>query len=104
MSKDKNNENEYELPTTSMDEVGTDNPISASGIKEIIETTASVNPTSFWMVFMIVISVGLAAVLFFGGGYLIDENKTLKSEKKEIQTKLDDCPDKALERFKQQQR
>ena len=106
MPKDNNNEdfNEYEIPTTSMDEVGKENPISATGIKEIIETTASINPTSFWMVFMIVLSVGLAGVLFFGGGYLIDENKTLKGEKKEIQIKLDDCPDKALERFKQQQR
>lgn len=106
MSKKINNEdsNEYEIPTTNMEDVGTESPINASGIKDIIETTASVNPTSFWMVFMIVLSIGLAGVLFFGGGYLIDENKTLKQDKKEIQNKLDDCPDKALERFKQQQR
>jgi hypothetical protein len=96
-----NNEN-YDMSTTDMNSVG-QNPINSSSVSEIIEATGNVNPTRFWMVFMVGLSICLGSVIFFGGNYLTDEIKSLKEDKKELQIQLYQCPDKTLERFKQQQ-
>lgn len=95
------NEN-YNMQTTDMNDVGS-NPVGSGNIVDVIEATGNINPTRFWMVFMVALTIALGMVIFFGGGYLTDEIKNLKQDNKQLQVKLDECPDKTLETFKKQQ-
>lgn len=99
----QNNNENYEMPTTDMSDVGKDNPVNGSNISTIIDATGKLDPSKFWMVAMVILTIALGSILFFGGGYLIKEldKKELKID--DLEKKLAACPEETLAKIKKQQ-
>lgn len=104
--QDNYNENEqpYQMPTTDLSDVGGDNPVvHSSSASDIITAVGGVDPSRFWMIAMIILSVGLGLTLFFGGGYLVKQLDNKETKILALEKKLEDCPEETLAKMKKQQ-
>lgn len=97
----------YDIPTTDLSEVDSNPFINSSGVAETITAVGGVTPERFWMVFMVLLTIGLAVTLFFGGRYMDKQldKKDLEIDKKErkiesLEKELDECPEKTLNELK----
>ena len=102
--QDLNNEERYEMPENDLSENSESGGlVGKSPVKEIIDSAGAVDPSRFWIVFMVALILALAAVIVFAGGYLVDQGKDKDKEIVELRKELKDCPQKTLNDLKRQQ-
>ena len=102
--QDLNNEERYEMPENDLSENSENGGlVGKSPVKEIIDSAGAVDPSRFWIVFMVALILALAAVIVFAGGYLVDQGKDKDKEIVELRKELKDCPQKTLNDLKRQQ-
>lgn len=97
--------NEYpEMPTNNMNEdSGGTGLVGQSQVKDIIDSAAGIDPTRFWIVFMVALIIGLASTLVFGGRYLVNQGENKDVEITTLRQEIKECPQKTLEDLKKQQ-
>jgi len=102
--QDNYNEQPYQMPTTDLTEVGGDNPVvHSASASDIITAVGGVDPSRFWMIAMIILTIGLGLTLFFGGGYLVKQLDNRESKILALEEKLENCPEETLTKMKKQQ-
>lgn len=102
--QDLNNEERYEMPENDLSENSENGGlVGKSPVKEIIDSAGAVDPSRFWIVFMVALILALTAVIVFAGGYLVDQGKNKDKEIVELRKELKDCPQKTLDDLKKQQ-
>lgn len=97
--------NEYpEIPTNDMNEdSGGKGLVGQSQVKDIIDSASGIDPTRFWIVFMVALIIGLASTLVFGGHYLVNQGENKDVEIATLRKEIKECPQKTLEDLKKQQ-
>lgn len=102
--QDLNNEKAYEMQENDIpNSSNSEGLVGKSTVKEIIDSAGNIDPSRFWIVFMIALILGLASIIIFAGGYLIDQGNQKDKDIAVLRTELKDCPDKTLEDLKKQQ-
>lgn len=102
--QDINNESYDEIPTNDIDISKSDKSlIGGSSVADTINAAGGVDPSRFWVVFMIALIIALAAIITFGGGYLVEQLDKKDDEIAILRVKLEDCPQKTLEDLQRQQ-
>ena len=103
--QDINSNEPYEMPTNDMSSNPNDsNLIGGSPIADTINAAGGIDPTRFWIVFMVGLIIALASTIMFGGGYLIKQGDIKDNTIVELRKELKECPQKTLNDLKQQQR
>ena len=103
--QDINNESYDEIPTNDINTSSKDSSlIGGSSVAETINAAGGVDPSRFWVVFMIALIIALASTVGFGGGYLIKQLDKKDTEISALRVKLEECPQKALDDLQKQQR
>lgn len=105
--QDLNNQEEpnYEIPENDISEnLNNSGLVGKSSVKEVIDAASGIDPTRFWIVFMVVLIIALASTIMFGGGYLIKQGDIKDNTIVELRKELKECPQKTLNDLKQQQR
>lgn len=101
MQDEELNNEGYEIPT---ENIGEDvKLVQRSTVAEVITAASNVDPSRFWIVFMIALILALTSAVVFGGGYLVDQGKKKDHEITELRKELKACPEATLENFKKQQ-
>ena len=102
--QDINNESYDEIPTNDIDISKSDKSlIGGSSVADTINAAGGVDPSRFCVVFMIALIIALAAIITFGGGYLVEQLDKKDDEIAILRVKLEDCPQKTLEDLQRQQ-
>ena len=100
-----NNESYDEIPTNDINTSSKDSSlIGGSSVAETINAAGGVDPSRFWVVFMIALIIALASTIAFGGGYLVKQLDKKDIEIAALRVKLEECPQKALDDLQKQQR
>lgn len=100
-----NNESYDEIPTNDINTSSKDLPlIGGSSVTDTINAAGGVDPSRFWVVFMIALIIALASTIAFGGGYLVKQLDKKDIEIAVLRVKLEECPQKALDDLQKQQR
>ena len=101
---DINNESYDEIPTNDIDISKSDRSIiGGSSVADTINAAGGVDPSRFWVVFMIALIIALAAIITFGGGYLVKQLDKKDEEIATLRVKLEECPQKTLDDLQRQQ-
>lgn len=101
---DINNESYDEIPTNDINPSKSDKSIiGGSSVADTINAAGGVDPSRFWIVFMIALIISLAAIITFGGGYLVKQLDKKDNEIVTLRVKLEDCPQKTLYDLQRQQ-
>ena len=101
---DINNESYDEIPTNDTDISKSDRSIiGGSSVADTINAAGGVDPSRFWVVFMIALIIALAAIITFGGGYLVKQLDKKDEEIATLRVKLEECPQKTLDDLQRQQ-
>ena len=101
---DINNESYDEIPTNDIDISKSDKSIiGGSSVADTINAAGGVDPSRFWIVFMIALIISLATIITFGGGYLVKQLDKKDNEIATLRVKLEDCPQKTLDDLQRQQ-
>lgn len=105
MSEQNLNEERYNIPTNDLEEAPDKSGglLGKSSIKEVIEAASGIDPSRFWIVFMVALILSLAAVVTLGGGYLVEQGKAKDKEILTLRQEIKDCPEKTLDDFRKQQ-
>lgn len=103
--QDLNNEPPYEIPSNDLSDKSPTGGglVGGSEVKDIIDSAAGVDPSRFWIVFMIAIIIALAATVIGGGKYLMNQGEKKDTEITELRKELKECPEKALDQILRQQ-
>ena len=100
-----NNESYDEIPTNDINISSKDSSlIGGSSVAETINAAGGVDPSRFWVVFMIALIIALASTVTLGGGYLVNQLNKKDVEISALRVKLEECPQKALYDLQKQQR
>lgn len=103
--QDINSNEPYEIPTNDMSSNPNDsNLIGGSSIADTINAAGGIDPTRFWMVFMVGLIIALASTIMFGGAYVIKQGENKDAVILDLRKELKECPQKTLNDLKQQQR
>lgn len=101
---DINNESYDEIPTNDINTSKSDKSlIGGSPVADTINAAGGVDPSRFWVVFMIALIIALASTIAFGGGYLVKQLDKKDDEIAKLRVKLEDCPQKTLDDLQRQQ-
>lgn len=104
--QDINTEETYEIPSNDMGGdkgEGGSGLVSKSSIKEVIEAASGIDPSRFWIIFMVALVIALAGVITFGGGYLVEQGKQKDKDIAALRIELKECPQKTFEDLRKQQ-
>ena len=103
--QDINSNEPYEMPTNDMSSNTNDsNLIGGSSIADTINAAGGIDPTRFWIVFMVGLIIALASTIMFGGAYVIKQGENKDAIILDLRKELKECPQKTLNDLKQQQR
>ena len=103
--QDINSNEPYEMPTNDMSSNPNDsNLIRGSSIADTINAAGGIDPTRFWIVFMVGLIIALASTIMFGGAYVIKQGENKDTVILDLRKELKECPQKTLNDLKQQQR
>lgn len=98
-------EQNYEIPENDMSENSNNSGlVGKSSVKEVIEAASGIDPTRFWIVFMVGLIIALASTIMFGGAYVIKQGENKDAVILDLRKELKECPQKTLNDLKQQQR
>lgn len=98
-----NEEESYEIPSNDMSESNSgEGLVGKSSVKEVIEAASGIDPTRFWIVFMVGLVIALASTLMFGGGYIVKQVEIKDNVITGLRQELKDCPEKTLTDLKKQ--
>ena len=98
-----NEEQSYEIPSNDMSESSEGGGlVGKSSVKEVIEAASGIDPTRFWIVFMVGLVISLASIIMFGGAYILKQNDIKDATIVGLRQELKDCPEKTLMDLKRQ--
>lgn len=92
----------YEIPTENYEQKDEKTPFVVSPV-DIITASSNIDPSKFWIVFMVLLIMALASTVMFGGGYLVEQGREKDKKITQLEKDLRECPNKTLEDLKKQQ-
>lgn len=97
-----NNESYPEIPSNDMSETSDKGLVGKSSVGDIITAASGIDPTRFWIVFMVGLVIALASIIMFGGGYILKQSEIKDNTILALRQELKDCPEKTLIDLKKQ--
>lgn len=97
-----NEQNTYQIPENDVSNTSDNGLIGKSSVENIITAAAGIDPTRFWIVFMVGLIIALASTIMFGGAYVIKQGENKDAVILDLRKELKECPEKTLIDLKKQ--